>query len=573
MSTKKNKKLSVKIERFRGICSDAPKGGSFVTEDIQNFRINADGSLAKRCGLVPILTATSPITASIVVRTNKGVGMFMLREYTVYHLNLKNMDYTKVGTISGPPQDARFFFYRGVLYLICTYGLYVVEEKKIYPTVGYIPLLGKDWKNNEIGTIHEPRSVLHNQARISYVMGDPPSIYLHAPYPIKEIHSILRNGEPMPTDRYELDERFNTVNVFDAKPGDRFVVHLSFEDEPERKTSALMSCIQSLICSNTDSSRLLLFGGNLPATVFCSAHVSEESLKESMIFYPESTAAYFPEGSEILIGDGLFRIQAATMGGDQILIFTTGTTWISQNIPSNSELLTTRGVYDIGCACPMGAIVAGSVPISVGTNTIYRWDSGPDGTYRPVSISQAVDSHFEIGFLDRAQLCYDPSKNELWVNDPEKGVAWIYRMESGDWFKYTFPSRCVVWLDNRMGVIYKGDIYVFDPTAKTDLLRDGAEKPVSATYSASLGDLGDESVKTLSHLVFHGYTEGTPLTLMIWGKDLYDPIILHLGEEPERTYSVIRKRCPSGRFRQANIYMEATRSSYPVIHSLSVHTK
>ena len=61
--------------------------------------------------------------------------------------------------------------------------------------------------------------------------------------------------------------------------------------------------------------------------------------------------------------------------------------------------------------------------------------------------------------------------------------------------------------------------------------------------------------------------------MLIYGENLYDSIYLKVGESEVKTYSVIRKRCPSGRFTNANIFLDADAGSFPVIQSFAVHTK
>ena len=574
MSTKQQKRVSVTVDRFRGICSDAPKGGTLVADDIRNFRINSDGSLEKRCGMTPLFTSRYDIGPSIVVRTDGELLLYMLQDVTVLRLNLRTGSCVACGYVEPKTESACFFYLQGALYLLCDESLYLIEDKKLSRTIGYIPLVGKDWKNNVTGEIYEPRNLLHNTGRITYVIADPPSIFLHSPYPVKSIQRVIRNGVELSTEEYHLDPNFNTINVLSAAAGDRITVYLTFEEDDTQKSASLYRCKQSLPVGSADACRLLLFDGTLPSTVFFSTPVSEESLKQSRQINSVSSALYFPKGSDMIVGDGQYKLQGAAVDRDHILFFTTGSTHVAKNPSTLSEPLATYGVYPVGCASVGGVLRAGSSPVSVGTNTIYRWQSANDGTLHPVSISGDIDRLLDGDFYSRAQLCYDSARGELWVGDPQAETVWVCRTDTGDWVRYTsIPFTRLTYLYDRMGLIHGGDVFVFDESIREDVRRDNTPAPFKASFSASLGDLGTPDRKTLSHLILHGYVEGEPLEVFIWGGDLYDPISAHMGESEERRYAVLKRRCPSGRFTHTNVIIEADGGSYPLIQSLSIHTK
>lgn len=575
MSTKQKKTPSVRADGFHGIRFATAMDGIPNTVDIQNFRITGDGSLIKRNGYSPLHVSKNEIRASIVTQFNQIPYVFLLRANQVYLVNLKTEESRLCGQIQSSSGNAHFFYHQGTLFLLCDSDIYIVDENTVERTIGYIPLVAKDWPNTHFGEINEPRNLLHNQARMTYIIQDPPTVYLRSPYKIKSVERVLRNNvEQTKTEDYYLDLEFNTVNILRPKSGDRVTVYLTFEDDPSLPKKDLYSCDKDVLFGNTDASRILLFGGNTHATVFCASYVPKENLLESKSINALSSPLYFREGCDFTVGNGQFRIQGATHDRDRIVFFTEGNTWIAKNVDTDKEKLSTCGMNPIGCATPNGVVQAANDPITVEQNTIYRWESTSDGNLRAVSISKSVAPYWDKDFYSRAQLCFDPANNELWVNDTGQNMVWICRLDSGDWFRYTdIPADRLMWLGDRMGFTHSSTLYQFSNDQYRDVNEAQNTFPIQAYYQASLGDLGSSDIKTVTHITFHGVTHTYPVLVSLFGGDLREPISASFTTNDATGSTVSKKRCRSGRFRCANLSISANGNSPLSVRRISIHTQ
>ncbi len=575
MSTKQKRTPSVRADGFHGIRSATAMDGVPNTVDIRNFRITADGALEKRNGYAPLHTAENEIRASIMMQFNQIPYLFLVRANRVYVVNLKTEESRLCGQIQSTSGNAHFFCNQGKLFLLCDSDIYFVNERMVQSTVGYIPLVAKDWPNTKFGEINEPRNLLHNQARMTYVIQDPPSVYLRSPYPIQSVERVIRNDvEQTEFDDYYLDLEFNTVNILRPVAGDRVTVYLTFEDDPSFPKEELYSCNKDVLFGNTDASRILLFGGKTAATVFCASYVPKEDYLASRALNTKSTPLYFPVGCDHTIGNGQFQIHGATHDRDRIIFFTEGNTWITKNVDTDKEELSTCGTYPIGCASSDGVLQAANDPITVGQNAIYRWEASSDSDLRAVSISKGVAPYWDKNFFSRAQLCFDPANNELWVNDKEQSTVWICQLDSENWFRYTdVPADRLIWLGDRMGFIHGPTLYQFSDDRYYDLNEAEEISPIQSYYQASLGDLGSSDVKTVSHITFHGVTNDQPVLVSLFGGDLKTPILASFTTNDATGNTVSKKRCRSYRFRCANLSIRADENSPLTVRRISIDTQ
>ena len=165
-----NKEKEYTISEFCGIDKRtrySDSGGSF---EIVNFEIEHDGSLTKRCGYRSLMRLPESITAIWTGNIGGKFCGYALAGSEVYALDLEAESYVKMGDLGTPSDAASFFCYRGAVYLINGIGLYRVSDGSLTHPHGYVPLIGKDWSDAVIGEINEPRNLLNNKGRITYVI-------------------------------------------------------------------------------------------------------------------------------------------------------------------------------------------------------------------------------------------------------------------------------------------------------------------------------------------------------------------------------------------------------------------
>lgn len=570
MSKKTQNKFTVRADGFEGIRSSPPTAGHLSASDIVNFRILKDGSLKKRCGFYPLFASEVSLRAFIKTEIGQTHVLFLLYGDGVFLLDLETESVTPCGKIDTQNGKAHFFYHRGILFLLADAQLYAVRADGVEKVTGYVPLIGKDWPDGTVGSPAEAMNLLHNQARISYVLSDPPSIFLCAPYPIQSVDAVIRNGVTLSAEEYEVDRNFNTVNLRNPVAGDRVTVCFTFEDRKNERQKSLLTCHRSASFGSADTNRLCFWGECEPTVLFCSSHVSAADAEASAAVQPKSRPLYIPEGSEFTVGDGRFPIRGAIPCRDCLLLFTEGATFAADLSSSGSASFPTRGINaSVGCFSPLGVTLADGEAISVGSDGIYRWKATSDGSFAPLRISDDIQRLLAHDFFRRAELCYEPTEHELWICDSKNACVWICRPEIGHWFRFEgIEADCLLNLNGRMGFVKNGNLFAFDAEYGQDVRSDGSAVPIKARYTAVFGDLESAETQTLSHIVFCGDADRDPLDAVIGGGNLKKSVSFPLNRPVKGGYEIRRIRCPTGRFRCAELSFRSDTSARPLIHAI-----
>jgi hypothetical protein len=576
MSTTKQHPFSVKLDGFDGITSAPPRSDRPVTTDIANFRLREDGSLESRDCYYPLNREPISCSAHIVTHVDEKLTVFLLSGFTVYRLDVPTETLSAIGYVKPAMGQGHFFYNQGTLYLLSAKELYVVEPDRVRSVLGYIPLLGKDWPNNVEGPRHEPMSLLHNHARISYVFSDPPSTFFVAPYPILSVEKVIRNGKLLvPEEEYKLDENFGTVNVLNPEAGDRVTIYFTLDDGQDRAREDLLSCRQNVFYGGYDTGRIYWWGSDHGSTMYCSEYVSEEDAALSAEINDQSANLYFPVGHQFQVGNGRYPIRSTACFRDQLMIFTEGEAWLAPSSSTGEDLFPCRGVHPaIGCSSPKASLMAENDLYSMDRSAVYHWEEDTDGSFFAVSISDPIQDKLDPTLYKRAELCYRRKTNELWLNDTENQTIWICCLSTGGWFRYTgIDADHLLELDDRMGFLKGGSVYAFDPSRHFDEPAYGNIISIPPSYSAELGDLGTEERKTLSHLVLWGDLDGHPIftSIRLDGSDRFRSTAFN--KEGSQGFRVWKRRQSSGRFRTARLELTCPLGSHAVLSALHVYAK
>jgi len=569
------KKLN--LEGFRGINTLA-KQDELCASDIVNFRIRSDGSLEKRCGYRPLATLRRTPRA-FIVSSEEGtpIGYALLGDEVV-SVDLTTGSMSNVGFVEKESGPACFFFDRGTLYLTDGKELYAYTDEDFTPCYGYVPLLGKDWKNNEVGLIHEPKNILNRQVRISYRIADPPSGFLCVGEPIESIEAVYHNGILLSPEDYYIDTAYDSVNVYtQPKVGDRLTVYVTLKADLQEKKALLCQATNALLFGDTDNHRLFLWGiEDYPATVFCSDFVSEKDLEESKKHYPKSDLAYFPKNFDFVVGDGKHKLQNAVRQQDRLLFFTEGEAWMSQADTSGAKDFPAVCVHpSIGCASEGGATLAGNDPVSVGDFTVWRWEKDSDhtGGYHGVSLSAPIDELIDPKEYQKLGVFYDFRENELWLFDPQSGNVRICHLPSGNWYRFEgISADCFFHAKETTGFRKGNQLYLFDHTLKEDLEADGSTRPIHAVYQSGFLDFGAAERKNLSRLALLGDTDGGTVSVSFHG-DECATVSCELSAQDTDPPHILLRRIASGRFRTASFTLNAPDGCRQVIRRLELYTR
>jgi len=572
MSNKTNKQLTLTLDGFRGIDATAGHADPSYAEDVRNFRILKDGSLQKRCGYRFLADLNAPITAHWAGTVGDRFRFYLVADRKVLFLNTDDGAVTQLGILPEESDHACFFFYLGILYLLDGVHVWEVREDKLVESAGYVPLIGKDWDNRYVGEFYEPKNVLTRRARISYVISDPPSIFMALDAPLQSVDGVMVNGETYSPESYYYDENFNTVNIMNLEAGDRVTIHVTYAEGNDDLLSQLMAASHYVTFGGANRNRLFLWDPSASGKLFCSSYVGQSELYASKEAYPDSGPLYFPVGSEFYVGEGRYAIRAAEPHYDCLLIFTDGELWIADDKTSGFEEFPTTVVNTrIGCAANGGAVLAENDMISVGKGTLWKWLNDTDRLLgrNAVRFSQAVDPLLTPEDFASMSLYYHPMLNELWMNIPLKKEILIYHLTWGQWYRFgEIDADSLFLTDRSFGFIKGGRIFLFDETMREDQIDKETRQAITAEYMGGITDFESERRKNLCRLTLRADTDGDPISVSFSGSGTAD-VALTLAD-PDHPHSLFRRRCHSGAFRHGQLKLTTSGTGRPVIHSLSL---
>ena len=580
MSNKQNNRyLSRTYRGFDGIDRAACHSDTSGARDCVNFRIREDGSLEKRCGYRFLTDVGGAIRAFYSTLESQIPIGYLLVGNTAYRMNLLSGEKNALGTVSTESGNACFFFYKGMLYLTDGATIYEYRNGTLTETVGYVPLIGKDWPCDILGEPNEPRNLLNRHARISYRIGSPASIFLCTRYPVESVEAVYVNDVLISPERYYIDDLFTTVNVKEPETGDRVTLHLTFREAPYAASLAnLCTVTDSVLFGGIEQNRMFLYGGGAGSTVYCSSLVSSEQLAESVKHYSTSGPLYFPEGYAFTVGDGQSSARGMLRHFDRLLIFTEKDTWMSASDASGMEELPTLHINpDVGCPVFRGFTLAGNDPVTVGLDTVWRWTNDTDELNRcnAYSISRPIDSLLAKTDYANLGLYYHRATDELWMYNRVSGRVWIYHVGKQRWYSYSGILADRLFDANGTVGFFRGSkFFLFDPSLTRDLESAEESREIQATYLSGMTDFGSDKKKNLASLTLRADTDtGGTLSVTLNGNGTAPVSCSFVSDADAEEHTILSRRLSSGRFQYATVRLTATGDARPIIHSLTLNTR
>jgi len=577
MANQKTKKYisDAVFSGFSGINVPISHSGKVSTEDITNWRIRSDGALEKRCGFRFVHNFGSIIDAfwSGVIHGKFYFYVFSRGKIMYYDFSTQQqitLDYPAISDRSNP----RFFYYRGRLHLAVSGGIFEIDETSVTPTIGYVPLMGKDWRNDFIGEIYQPLNVLNRKARFTYTVAEESSIFFRVVYPVASIDSVKINGEEIRPSRYYFDKLFNSVDISEVAAKDRVEIAVTFDLENSESLTPLLSSSSSAVFGGINNSRVFMWNKSGKPQVFATAFVSHTDENGSEAEYPGSGCLYFPEGYDFTVGDGKNTITSAIRHYDRLLFFTDGDVWMADSSACGYEDFPVMNINSsLGCPSEGAVGMAGNDPISVGNKKIYRWTSDTDelNECNAYCISEPLGDLLGEDFFKNAKVFTNRADDEVWFYDPNEGdTVWIFGATSKHWYKYTGISADGFFDANGSPGFFKnGSIYIFDRDCYTDV-DINEEREISAEFVGGYMTFGTDKTKKLSSISYSGDNcRGLTATISPTGlkRATYD-----ISSSSNR-HAFHKKRICSGRFKDAKLTLQASGSSRPIIHSFTVSVK
>ncbi len=576
----KQNKPSVVFNGFGGIDSRAGHTDINHAKNIVNFRIGEDGSLEKRFGYRFLTDLGGTLRSFITGMINGTFRGYALTDNTLYAVDLTNGEKTVLGTVNTSVGPACLFFYSGTLFLMDGEAIYSYANGSFRSCVGYVPLIGKDWACNEAGEPYEPKNILNRHVRISYIVDDPPSPFLYTGSGVASIEAVYRNGILMDPENYAFDSFLNVIHITSTSyfAGDRLEVHFTYESGEEEEFARFVQNTDAILFGTSNNNRLFFWGPSQGSTMFCSAYVSQNDLKESQKHYPDSNELYIPEMFSFTVGDGSADIQGALRHYDRLLIFTDRDAWMASADASGREEFPSSGINsDIGCGSYRGIAMAQNSPITVGRNTVWRWtnETAEFSKCNAYSISRPIDSKIPPEAFASMSVYYNARYNELWLSRPHEGIIYICNLSSNNWYSYNgIYGDHFFDADGITGFLQGSKLFLLDPSLNEDHNENGESIPYSAYFESLPLDFGTEKKKNLSRLILSADFDGGELTVTVSAPNTAD-VVCSISDQQvgNDSHCIVDRRLNSGRFRHATLRIQADGSSRPVIHTMELQTR
>ncbi len=497
MSFFNTKKALAKVEfgGFGGIDTrEVAAGGSSATE-IVNFRVLPDGSLEKRCGYKSVFALPFKIRDIFAGYFDGDFIAYVLSGNVLYKCDFGTKSCIGTGAVGSRDGMASIFYYRGSIFVMDGEEIYELNDGELTPTKGYVPLYGKNWGSAYPGEINEPLNLLNPRARISYIVSDPPNIFLATVHKVQSVEAIYLNGTLLSPSDYTIDDNFRTINIAGLEAGDRVLVYLTF-DSSVADREKLVKNTRAVVFGGVNNSRVFMWGGEQKNVMYSSAHVSNANLRESQEAYPDSGALYFPADYDFTVGDGRYDITAVSRHYDRLLIFTTGDTWMADSDACGIEYFPTMRINsENGCSSVRGCAKSGNDPISVGRQKIMKWTSNTDRLEdcNAYSISDGISELLPSTFFDSAVVHEDKWKGEVLFANPSDpdGRVFVYNGTNNKWYTYE-KIHADIFFDgpSSVGFVSGNSVLLFCNTFTRDNQSPSGGAKINARYSSQPLDFG-----------------------------------------------------------------------------------
>ena len=563
------------MSKFKGVDSRFEHKSADGSAEIVNFRILPDGSLQKRAGYRALAKFESAVRAMWTGRIDGRYVGYVLVNNTVSRIDLDTGELTSVGTINTYDTKAEFFYYQAVLYLVDGYRIYAITESGVSFPRGYIPLVGKDWSDTYRGAPYEPRNLLNNKGRITYVISDDPSNYLKTDESIVSIDLVLINGVIIDSSRYNITAMNRTVSVSGMQPGDRVEMFFTYADFPYTDAySGLMSNNCATIFGGINNFRPFLWGGR-KGVMYTAAYVSEDSLASSKVGDSKSDALYFPANYEFTVGDGASDITAVSRHYDRLLIFTENGAWMADSSACGVDDFPVLNINsNVGVLSQGAAAMIGNRPCTVGQSSIYRWTSSTEefDECNAYSISAPIDGLLPADFYRTASVFSDVERGEIYFCAPcIMGRAWVYSDSNDCWVCFEdVPAEKFVSCGNRVGFFSANTLFVFDDDLTVDIPEPYVASYITARYRSNLIDFGRDGNKRLTELTFRGDNGYFNACVFFDEEDGYvtDKMI-----DLRSPHKVIHRRLNTPRFGSIRLEIYCDCNERLMLHSLTLEAK
>lgn len=494
----KNNSKNLNIDRFAGVdtrtACTLPSGSA----EIINMIPHADGSLKKRCGYKKLISLSAPPKAIWTGRLGgKGIA-FIFADRTLYTFDFSTNSITQTQNIGSLSPNADFFCYNGGIYLLEGTKIYEVSHGDLRTPYGYVPLVGKNWSDSLIGEINEPRNLLNNYGRITYIVSDAATNFFKTDSPISAIHAVFVNDIKIDSSRYTITSMPRTVSISGVNPGDHVEMHFTYSTRADTAAyNALLSCTYGVVFGGITNTRPFLWGAEDGSLMFSSRFVSKAQLEESKRIFSASDTMYFPANCEFKAGDGRSPITAVSRHYDRLLIFTEENAWMADSSACGTEEIPTLNINSCyGARAPKGATLLGNNPYTISAEGIIQWSSHTDelNDCNAKSISESIAELLPSDVYTSGVIFADKRENRLLLTSPSlEGIVWVWYAEPQSWVRFDLGMKIDRFFDTPTGVgfAHGSELYAFDD----DLYVDHGNREIVGKFKGNFTDFGKHGKK------------------------------------------------------------------------------
>ena len=435
----------------------------------------ADGSLKKRCGFKKLTTLPASPKALWTGRLDGKDIAFILADRILYTFNFATNSITNTQNLGSLSTNADFFCYDGGIYLLEGSKIYEVSHGDLRTPYGYVPLVGKNWTDSLLGEINEPRNLLNNLGRITYVVSDAATNYFKTDSPISSIYAVYINGLKIESSRYTVTAIPRTVSISGVNPGDHIEMHFAYSSRADQQAyNSLMSCTSGIVFGGVSNTRPFLWGAEDGSLMYASRAVSKTQLTESKKVFTGSDTMYFPCGCEFMAGDGRSPITAVSRHYDRLLIFNEENVWMADSASCGDGETPTLNINSCyGARAPKGAALLGNNPYSISAEGIIQWSSNTDelDDCNARNISGPIADLLPSDVYTNGVIFADKRENRLLLTSPSlNGTVWVWYAEPEAWVRFELGLKIDRFFDAPCGIgfVHGAELYAFDEKLYSD---------------------------------------------------------------------------------------------------------
>lgn len=544
------------LDRSAALCGGK---GSF---ELRNFRRLRDGSLARRGGLMPLVTLPGDIRGGTTILREgvnehyavAGSGVYVLSEQE------NGIQTVKIGDLTTEEGRVEFASYDGALLLLDGEELWMLTPTEMTPIEAYVPLYGKDWSTSDESThvVYESPNLLSRRLRVQYILSTASkNISLRTLVP-ETIDAMLIDGEKY-TGSIGYLSTANIVSISKEIPAGAMVeIYLSMPFDFISQRADVLCCHHMADIGQAEQARMIFYGGKEAASMYVSRVVDEQQRRTVKNVVENACMLYVSEHDKITVGDGVHAITGACRHYDRSLIFTARGCWMAggeERADGTLDLIPVNTT--LGCSNAGAISTLGNDPITVFGHRVLRWNSQTDelNECNASSISMPVETLLPADFGREAAVCRDDFNQEIWFYRPGKQARiFVFQAACDGWTSFDgFAPKCVFGFMGSVGIGIGQTLYCLSEGVTADTLiseehPEGARVGIDAEFAGSFADFGlAERSKRLcaAEIVACCGDQTVQLTLQNVNGRRKSFALRGDGKE----ISVIRRRVSVGRFR------------------------